>query len=322
MAHGGSTKAVYAALAGNLAIAVVKFAAAFFTGSSAMLSEAIHSTVDTSNQGLLLFGMHRAARPPDRTHPFGHGMELYFWAFVVALLIFSLGGAVSLYEGVRKVLHPEPVENAWVNFAVLGASAVFEGLSFRVAWKEFRTTHAGDVSVLDAVGRSKDPSIFVVLMEDGAALVGLAIALVGLGVAYGLDAPVFDGVASIGIGLLLIAAAVVLVRETRSLLTGESASPRLLEQVRKELTSDPNVVAVEEILSMHLGPNEVLLAVTLDFRDDLPSGAIEEAAAALSVGIERRHPQVTRLFMRPKRGLRIAKAAEPVMAEVAAGAAG
>ena len=140
MAHGGSTKAVYAALAGNLAIAVVKFAAAFFTGSSAMLSEAIHSTVDTSNQGLLLFGMHRAARPPDRMHPFGHGMELYFWAFVVALLIFSLGGAVSVYEGVHKVLHPEPVENAWVNFAVLGASVVFEGLSFRVAWKEFRAT--------------------------------------------------------------------------------------------------------------------------------------------------------------------------------------
>ena len=159
-------------------------------------------------------------------------------------------------------------------------------------------------------------------MEDGAALVGLAIALVGLGIAYGLDAPVFDGVASIGIGLLLIAAAVLLVRETRSLLTGESASPRLLEQVRAELTSDPNVVAVEEILSMHLGPNEVLMAVTLDFRDDLPSGAIEEAAAALSAGIERRHPQVTRLFMRPKRGLRAAKAAEPVLAEAAAGAAG
>jgi cation diffusion facilitator family transporter len=268
--------------------------------------------------------MHRAARPPDRRHPFGYGMELYFWAFVVALLIFSLGGAVSVYEGVRKVLHPEPVESAWVNFVVLGASAVFEGLSFRVAWQEFRAANAGDVSVLDAVERSKDPSIFVVLMEDGAALVGLAIALVGLALALWLDAPVFDGVASVGIGILLIAAAIILVRETRSLLTGESASPRLLEQVRRELTSDPNVVAVEEILSMHLGPNEVLLAVTLDFRDDLPSGAIERAAAALSAEVERRHPQVTRLFMRPKR-LPVERAgmtAEPAMAGVATGAAG
>src|ERR671928_866231 len=167
MAQSGSRRVIYAALAGNLAIAVTKFAAGLWTGSSAMLSEAIHSAVDTGNQGLLLYGLRRAARPPDPRHPFGHGMELYFWAFVVALLIFSLGGAVSVYEGVRKILHPEPVENAWVNFVVLGLSACFEGYSFSVAWQEFRVAHAGEMSVLDAVERSKDPSIFVVLMEDG-----------------------------------------------------------------------------------------------------------------------------------------------------------
>jgi divalent metal cation (Fe/Co/Zn/Cd) transporter len=222
---------------------------------------------------------------------------------------------------VRKILHPEPVEDAWVNFVVLGASAVFEGLSFRVAWQEFRAAHAGDFSVIDAVQRSKDPSIYVVLIEDGTALVGLAVAFVGLAVAVWLDLPIFDGIASVAIGALLILAALVLVRETRSLLTGESASPRLLEQVRAELLADPNVVAVEEVLSMHLGPSEVLLAVTIDFRDDLPSGAIEEAAAALSAGIERRHPQVTRLFMRPRRRSAADRttAAEPAVAVGVAG---
>ena len=301
MAHGGSTKAVYAALAGNLAIAVVKFGAAFFTGSSAMLSEAIHSTVDTANQGLLLFGMHRAARPPDHRHPFGHGMELYFWAFVVALLIFSLGGAVSVYEGVRKVLHPEPVENAWVNFVVLGLSACFEGYSFSVAWREFRAAYAGDISVFDAVQRSKDPSIFVVLMEDGAALIGLAIAFVGLAVAVWLELPMFDGIASVAIGALLILAALFLVRETRSLLTGESASRRVIDRARAILRGDPRVVMVEEVLSMHLGPSDILLAVTIDFRDDLPGGAIEAAAIELSAEIEHAVPEITRVFLRPRR---------------------
>jgi cation diffusion facilitator family transporter len=299
MAHGGSRAVILAALAGNCAIAMTKFAAALWTGSSAMLSEAIHSAVDTGNQGLLLLGLRRAARPPTARHPFGHGMELYFWAFVVALLIFALGGAFSIYEGWRKIAAPHPVEGAWINFAVLGAAVVFEGLSFRVAWREFRRAHLGE-PFWTAIRRSKDPGVFAVLLEDSAALAGLLIALVGLGLAEWLDLPVLDGVASIGIGLLLVATAIFLANETRSLLTGEAASPRLVEAIRAMLLADPRVAAVHELLSMHLGPAEVLVAVTIDLHDDLPGGAVEQAAAELTRRVEAAHPEVTRIFLRPR----------------------
>src|ERR687885_955327 len=299
MAQSGSRRVIYAALAGNLAIAVTKLAAGLWTGSSAMLSEAIHSAVDTGNQGLLLYGLKRAARPPDPRHPFGHGMELYFWAFVVALLIFALGGAVSVYEGWRKILRPEPVQDAWANFLVLGAAGLFEGLSFRVAWRELRAMHAGEAP-WDAIRRSKDPGIFAVLVEDAAALAGLLIALVGLALAAWLHVPLLDGAASIAIGVLLVLAAVFMANETRSLLTGESASPRVIGTARRILTEDARVVIVDELLSMHLGPNEVLLAITLDFRDDLSGGAIEVAAYELSAQIRRALPEVTRVFLRPR----------------------
>ncbi|MDO9711558.1 cation diffusion facilitator family transporter [Paracraurococcus lichenis] len=300
MAHGGSRTVILAALAGNCAIAATKFAAALWTGSSAMLSEAIHSSVDTGNQGLLLLGLRRAARPPSARHPFGHGMELYFWAFVVALMIFALGGAVSVYEGWQKIRAPHPVEGAWINFAVLGASVLFEGLSFRVALREFRRAHAGE-PFWSAIRRSKDPGVFAVLLEDAAALAGLLIALVGLGLAEWLALPVLDGVASIGIGLLLVASAGFLANETRSLLTGEAASPRTVAAIREMLLADQRVAAVEELLSMHLGPTEVLVAVTIDFRDDLPGGEVERAAAELTRRVEQAHPEVTRLFLRPRR---------------------
>ncbi len=300
MPHGGSRKVILAALAGNLAIAATKATAAFFTGSSAMLSEAIHSAVDTGNQGLLLVGIRRSARPPSPRHPFGHGMELYFWAFVVALMIFAFGGAVSMYEGWRKIASPEPVERAWVNFLVLGASVVFEGLSFRVALREFRSTHRGE-PVWQAIRASKDPGVFAVLLEDAAALAGLAIALIGLGLAEWLDRPALDGVASIGIGLLLVVTAGFLANETRSLLTGEAASPRLVAEVKATLMADPRVKAVDEVLSMHLGPAEVLMGVTIDLADDLPGDGVERAAQELSHKIETRHPEVTRIFLRPKR---------------------
>ncbi len=291
---------ILAALAGNLAIAATKLAAALFTRSSAMLSEAIHSSVDTGNQGLLLVGLRRAVRPPSPRHPFGHGMELYFWAFIVALMIFALGGAVSVYEGWRKIAEPVPVESAWVNFLVLGASILFEALSFRVAFREFRRSHAGE-PFWQAIRASKDPSVFAVLLEDAAALAGLAIALVGLGLAEWLDMPALDGAASIGIGLLLVLTAGFLANETRSLLTGEAASPRLVAEVRATLTADPRVRAVEELLSMHLGPAEVLMAVTIDLADDLPGAGVEQAARELSHRIEDRHPEVTRIFLRPRR---------------------
>jgi divalent metal cation (Fe/Co/Zn/Cd) transporter len=227
-------------------------------------------------------------------------MELYFWAFVVALLIFALGGAVSVYEGWRKILRPEPVADAWANFLVLGAAILFESLSFRVAWRELRAMHAGEAA-WEAIRRSKDPGVFAVLVEDAAALAGLLIALIGLALAEWLHVPVLDGVASIAIGGLLVLAAVFMANETRSLLTGESASPRVIGTARRILTEDARVVIVDELLSMHLGPNDVLLAVTLDFRDDLPGGAIEVAAYELSAQIRRALPEVTRVFLRPRR---------------------
>ena len=299
MAGGNSKRVVYAALAGNLAIAATKFGAALLTGSSGMLSEAIHSTVDTGNQGLLLYGMRRAARPPDRRHPFGHGMELYFWAFVVALLIFALGGAFSIYEGFHKIAHPHPISDAWINYLVIAAALVFEGLSLRVAWHAFRANDP-DVPLMSGIRRSKDPMIFAVLLEDGAALAGLVIAFVGIGLAELLAVPILDGVASIGIGVLLVVVAAFLARETLSLLTGESAAPDVLKAARSILENDPNVVAVYQILSMHLGPEEILLAITLDMRDDLPGGRLEAVTTELSRRIEQAHPEITRVFVRPR----------------------
>lgn len=294
----GSKKVVYAALAGNLAIALTKVAAATWTGSSAMLSEAIHSAVDTCNQGLLLYGMRRAARPADRTHPFGHGMEIYFWAFIVALFIFGLGGAVSIYQGWHKFVSPEPIESAWVNLVVLGASAVFEGLAFRAAWRELRRRNP-DAPALTAVHRSKDPSVFAVLLEDAAALIGLALAALGIGFAVLLDVPELDGAASIAIGGVLIVTAIFLARETLSLLTGEGASAQILADVRAVLTSDPRVAEIDELLSMHLGPTDILLAVSVNFRDELIAPEVEQAVYDISVQLERSHPELTRVFLRP-----------------------
>ncbi|RUY17703.1 cation diffusion facilitator family transporter, partial [Mesorhizobium sp. M7A.F.Ca.US.005.03.2.1] len=204
--HGGSKKVIYAALAGNLAIALTKFAAAAFTGSSAMLSEGVHSLVDTGNGGLLLYGMHRAARPADRTHPLGHGRELYFWSFIVALLVFALGAGVSFYEGAVHIMAPEPVANAKVNYIVLGLSFLFEGSSWWVALKEFRR-QKGRQGWLQAVQSSKDPSVYTVLFEDSAALLGLIVAFAGILAAELLEMPELDGAASIGIGLILGATA-------------------------------------------------------------------------------------------------------------------
>jgi divalent metal cation (Fe/Co/Zn/Cd) transporter len=226
-------------------------------------------------------------------------MELYFWAFVVALLIFALGGAVSAYQGYLKLTRPEPIHGAWVNFVVLAAAMVFEGLSFRVAWREFRAAHVGE-AFLSAIRASKNPSIFAVLLEDSAALLGLGIAAIGLALAVWLDRPAFDGIASLAIGGLLVVTALFLANETRSLLTGESASRRVLGAVRRVLEQDRRVTSVDEILSMHLGPEEVLLAVTIDFDDRLPGRGVEEAAGDLTTRIEATVPVVSRVFLRPR----------------------
>ena len=298
MSAKGSKAVIYAALAANLGIAAAKFAAAAWTGSSAMLSEAVHSLVDTANQGLLLIGLKRAARPADAGHPFGHGMEVYFWAFVVALLIFALGGAVSIYQGWHKLYEPEEMHDPWINFAVLGASIVMEGFSFRVALKELRAIDPKNTT-FTAIRRSKDPNIFAVLCEDAAALVGLVIALVGVALAYVLEAPVFDALASIAIGVLLVIVAMFLARETLSLITGESASPETRADVRRILSSDRRVAEVVEVLTMHLGPAEVLLAASVDLRDDLDGAGLETAVRELSAQIEAAHPEITRIFLRP-----------------------
>lgn len=291
---------IYAALAGNLAIAVTKAVAFVLTGSSAMLTEAIHSAVDTGNQGLLLLGLARARKAPSETHPFGYGMELYFWAFVVALLIFALGGAVSIYEGVHKILEPEPIRRAWINFLVIGIAIVFEGGSFLVAWREFKVVRRG-APFLRSLRLSKDPSIFAVLLEDGAALTGLVIAGLGVTGASLLGIPWADGAASIAIGVLLVLIAVFLANETRSLLTGEAASPGVVAAVKAALTADPRVESVAEVLSMHLGPEEILLGVTLDFRDDLTAVEIEAAGDAFAGVIRTLDPRITRVFVRSGR---------------------
>lgn len=295
----GSHRVVFAALAGNLAIAVTKFVAALLTGSSAMLTEAIHSTVDTGNQGLLLLGLARAGRPPSRTHPFGYGMELYFWSFVVALMIFALGGAVSVYQGVHKILEPEPINRAWINFLVIGLAMLFEGGSFLVAWREFKTVR-GDAPFFAALKGSKDPAIFAVLLEDGAALVGLAVAALGVTGSI-LGAPWADGAASVAIGVLLVLVAVFLANETRSLLTGEAAAPRIVEAVRDALARDPRIESVAEVLSMHLGPREILLGVTLDFCDSLTARDIEDAADDFADLIQGVDARITRVFVRSGR---------------------
>jgi cation diffusion facilitator family transporter len=298
--HNSSTTVVYAALAGNLAIAVTKFVAFALTGSSAMLTEAIHSSVDTGNQGLLLLGLARARKPPSQTHPFGYGMEVYFWAFVVALLIFALGGAFSIYEGVLKIVRPEPIERAWINFLVIGLAMLFEGGSFLVAWKEFKVVRQG-APFFRAIRRSKDPSIFAVLLEDGAALAGLAIAALGVAGSAMFGIAWADGAASVAIGALLVLVAIFLANETRSLLTGESASPRIVEAVRGMLAADPRIDTVAEVLSMHLGPSEILLGVTLDFQDALTAGEIEDAADDFAVRIRGIDPRITRVFVRSGR---------------------
>jgi cation diffusion facilitator family transporter len=264
-----------------------------------MLTEAVHSVVDTGNQGLLLLGLRRASRPPSPTHPFGYGMELYFWSFVVALMVFALGGAFSIYEGFLRLRAPEPIDRPWINFLVLGVAILFEGASFTVAFREHRRRSPGRGAFLKSIRSSKDPSLFAVLLEDAGALLGLVMALAGVTVAVVFDAPAADGLASIGIGVLLTLIAVFMANETRSLLTGEAASPEIVADVRRILEADPRVVQVIEVLSLHLGPDEILVGVTIDFDDDLPGGAIEEAATELSARIRDAQPAITRLFLRP-----------------------
>ena len=287
---------IYAALAGNAVIAATKFAAGWFTGSSAMLSEAIHSTVDTGNQLLLLHGLRRSARPPSPDHPFGHGLQLYFWAFMVAILIFGLGAGLSILEGINKVRQPHVIENAWVNYAVLALALVFEGAVWIVAFREFRKTK-GSRGWLDAFRSSKDPAVFTVLLEDTAAMFGLLTAMVGIASSQALDMPVLDGVASIAIGVILAGTAAFLAHECQSLLTGEGVAPEVRESIRRLASAQAGVVRLNEALTMHFGPRDVLVALSLDFDDGLPAGKVEVVVTEIERQIKAAHPEVTRVFV-------------------------
>lgn len=297
--HSGSRRVIYAALAGNLAIALTKFAAAAFTGSSAMLSEGVHSLVDTGNGTLLLYGMRRAARPPDRTHPLGHGRELYFWSFIVALLVFALGAGVSFYEGVIHIMAPEPVVNAKVNYIVLGLSFVFEGSSWLVALKEFRQ-QKGRQGWIQAVQSSKDPSVYTVLFEDSAALLGLIVAFAGIISAELLEIPELDGVGSIGIAIILGATAIFLARESKGLLLGEPASSEVQKKVLEIVQQDPAVQRANGILSVHIGPEEIVAGLSIEFEDDLTAPDIEACVERLEARLRKEMPQISRLFVKPQ----------------------
>jgi cation diffusion facilitator family transporter len=296
MADPTSKKVIYAALIGNGLIAVTKFGATLSTGSSAMLSEAIHSVVDMGNQGLLLFGLRRAKRPPDSAHPFGYGMELYFWTFVVAILIFAVGAGISIYEGLHRIASPQPITNPYVNYIVLGLAMVFEAFAWTVAFLEFHRTK-GPLGYVEAVRRSKDPTVFTVLFEDSAAMLGLIVAFVGIALAQALDMPVLDGVASVVIGVILAVTAVLLAYETKSLLIGERARPEVIGGIREIMRQYPQIIAVNELLTMHLGPRDVLLNVSVDFDDRVKSTEVEEAISDMEQQIKSAYPDVKRVFI-------------------------
>jgi cation diffusion facilitator family transporter len=293
-----SRTAIYAAIAGNIAIAATKLIAAFFTGSSAMLSEGIHSLVDTGNGGLLLLGVRKSQKPADAGHPFGHGKELYFWSLVVAILIFALGGGMSVYEGVTHLAHPPAYDPTW-NYVVLAFAMIFEGISFYFAYKAFRTEMSGQ-GVLATIHKSKDPTTFTVLFEDTAALLGLVVAFLGIFLGQVLKNPYLDGVASIVIGLILAVVAGFLAYESKGLLIGEGVDAETLTSIRSIAGSDASVEEVKKSLTMHFGPQEVLLALDIRFEKHLTAAEIAAAIDRLERKIRNQHPEIKHIFIEAK----------------------
>ncbi len=292
----GSKLAIYAAIAGNLAIAVMKFTAAALTGSSAMLSEGIHSVVDTGNGGLLLFGLRRSKKRADAGHPFGYGKELYFWSLIVAVLIFGVGGGISIYEGILHILHPNALADVTWNYAVLGLAILFETFSFTVAFREFRG-EIGKQSLWQAIRTSKDPTTFTVLFEDTAALLGLVVALIGISLAHLLNMPFLDGAASVLIGVILCSVASFLVYESRGLLVGEAADPKTLAGIRRLAKDDPAIKKLRDPLTMHFGPETILLTVDVEFDKSLSAAEVEDAVCRFEERVREQFPRIKHIYI-------------------------
>jgi cation diffusion facilitator family transporter len=296
-----STRTLVIALLANLGIAISKFVAAAITGSSAMLTEGVHSVVDCTNQLLLMWGRHAAKRPPDRLHPFGYGRELYFWSFVVAVLVFSLGAGVSIYEGVLHIAHPEPAVSRVVAYGVLLIAFLLEGWSTLEAYRDFREAK-GDLGWFEAIRRSKDPPAFIVLLENGAAMAGIIAAAIGLMLSQITADPFFDGAASVVIGVILGFTAALLAYESKGLLIGEAADPELVQDLRKLAGEIPGVVGVGYVLTVHSSPDQVTVMMNVDFENSIPADEVERIVCAIEQDAQERWPHIRRLFVRPMEG--------------------
>ncbi len=299
MASGSVKKTILAAIIANLAIAIIKFIAAVITGSSAMLSEGIHSTVDTGNELLLLLGIRLSQKPADESHPFGYGQELYFWTLIVALFIFAIGGGMSIYEGINHLLHPVPLEDPFWNYVVLGLAVFFEGYSWTVALKELIATKSEE-NIWQAIRSSKDPTIFTILLEDSAALLGLAIAFAGIFFGHLLNNLYLDGVASIIIGVILAAVAIFLVYESKGLLIGEGADPQTVASLKNITQANPAVKQVIRILTLYFSPQEVLLNLEIQFQPNLSTEKLALAIERLEKQIRQEHPEIKQIFVEVK----------------------
>ncbi len=291
---------LYAALAANIGIAFAKFVAAAITGSSSMLTEGVHSLVDSGNQGLLLYGQHRAKRPPDPEHPFGYGRELYFWAFVVAILIFGLGAGVSIYEGWQHIAAPEPLRDPLINYVVLGVAMLLEGTSWVIALREFAAAK-GRLGWWQAVRESKNPATFIVLFEDSAALAGLVVAAAGVWASHAWGDPRIDGAASIVIGCILAGVAILLAREAKGLLIGERANPEVIACVRAILDRRPEIVRVNHVRTIHTAPERIFVAVSADFEDGVTMGAGETLIEGIEAELKAALPMLSSIYIRPEK---------------------
>ncbi|MEM7402081.1 MAG: cation diffusion facilitator family transporter [Pseudomonadota bacterium] len=293
---GSSKKVIYAALFGNGAIAITKFFASAITGSSAMFSEGIHSVVDTGNQVLLLLGLRQAKKPADKNYPYGHGKEIYFWSFVVAILIFAVGSGLSIYKGIAHIKHPEVITSPYINYLVLGVAILIEAFVFYIALKEFNKSK-GDRTYMQAIRQGKDPGLFVVLLEDLAAMLGLIVAMLGIAVSQITGNYVFDGIASVGIGIILATIAALLAFETKGLLIGEAADPEVVSGIKKIVNKYSGVEEINEVLTMHMGPDYILVNLSVQFNDEIRTDKLEEVIAKIDREVKEKYKNIKRIFI-------------------------